>query len=376
MPISEAQVARMINRLPSGGRLGGRREVKELPNILWDDEEILDVVQGVYNNGIGILVSTQRRLLFVDKGVLGALKVEDFPLDKITSFQYSIGMVLGEITVYASGNKAVIRNVDKTQAKTFCESARARIAMRDAARSEGASGSARASAGGLVDELARLAKLFDDGLLTQDEFTAAKRNLIGFEFEDKSGGSTAQRESARQIESAGKATSNARSTPPPSPGIGAAEAASGVEKKCLKCGHKAHVQRDPAAACPSCGAIYQKEEMRVGSFVLLFLVVMAGLFGWWMYSSLKTEERVGAREGGFTSSSTTASVGDVERRCRAIGGSIAVVAIANLSKLKDVGLDLTRVMGEGCVREAAKHGSACVRHCESQFKAEAGTLMQ
>ena len=82
MPLSEKDVVQMISRLPLGGKFVGRREVKELPKILWDDEQVLDLVQGFYNNGTGILVATQKRLLFVDKGMLGGLKVEDFPLDK------------------------------------------------------------------------------------------------------------------------------------------------------------------------------------------------------------------------------------------------------------------------------------------------------
>lgn len=48
----------------------GRREIKELPNILAPAEIIDNIAQGTYNNGQGILVSTNRRLLFVDKGML------------------------------------------------------------------------------------------------------------------------------------------------------------------------------------------------------------------------------------------------------------------------------------------------------------------
>jgi len=94
MALSEKDVVQMTGRLPLGGKFVGR-EVKELPNILWDDEQVLDLVQGFYNNSTGILVATQKRLLFVDKALLGGVKVEDFPLDKISSLQYSTGMLLG-----------------------------------------------------------------------------------------------------------------------------------------------------------------------------------------------------------------------------------------------------------------------------------------
>ena len=55
------------------------------------------------------------------------LKVEDFPYDKISSIQYSKGLLLGEISIYTSGNKAKIDNVDKAYCAQFCEQVRARI---------------------------------------------------------------------------------------------------------------------------------------------------------------------------------------------------------------------------------------------------------
>lgn len=183
MSLSEQDVVQMIGRLPLGGKFVGRREVKELPNILWDDEEVLDLVQGFYNNGTGILVATQKRLLFVDKGLLGGLKVEDFPLDKISSLQYSTGMLLGEITVFTSGNKAIIKNVDKVQTRTFSEGVRARIESRSASVKASAPPPAAtagsASNAGLIDELAKLGALKTQGLLSEDEFSAAKKRLLG-----------------------------------------------------------------------------------------------------------------------------------------------------------------------------------------------------
>src|SRR5690606_8887662 len=84
----------------------GRKEINELPQILAESETIDNIAQGTYNNGQGILVSTNRRLVFVDKGLLYGLKVEDFPLDKITTIQYETGLLLGEIKIHTSGNIA------------------------------------------------------------------------------------------------------------------------------------------------------------------------------------------------------------------------------------------------------------------------------
>jgi Bacterial PH domain len=114
-----------------------RREIEELPNILWGDETIERVVQGMYEGGSGLLVGTNKRLVFINKG-FSSLKVEDFPYDKITSIQYSTGMINGEIKVFASGNKTEIKNVPKRAARDFAEAVRARVsAIAEPATSSG-----------------------------------------------------------------------------------------------------------------------------------------------------------------------------------------------------------------------------------------------
>ena len=111
MPTLE-EIKSQISNIDGGSKFFGFKEIKELPNILWEDEVVECLVQGVYGNGMGILCSTNKRLVFVDKGMLYGLKVEDFPYAKITSIQYETGMLMGKITIFASGNKADIDHID------------------------------------------------------------------------------------------------------------------------------------------------------------------------------------------------------------------------------------------------------------------------
>lgn len=112
MPTLE-EIQKQIGSLDGASRLLAFKEIKELPKILWEDERVEQIIQGMYNNGNGVLVATNKRLVFVDKGLMFGLKVEDFPYDKITSIQYETGMLMGEITIFASGNKAEIKYLDK-----------------------------------------------------------------------------------------------------------------------------------------------------------------------------------------------------------------------------------------------------------------------
>lgn len=147
-----------------------RKEIKELPKILWEDEEIVNLVQGFYNNGTGLLIATNRRLIFVDKGMLWGVKVEDFPYDKISSIQYETGILMGEIDIFASGNRAEIKKITKAKVRPFAESVRARIS--------GASTPKKQTEEDKYSKLEKLAELKEKGILSEKEFEAEKKKLL------------------------------------------------------------------------------------------------------------------------------------------------------------------------------------------------------
>jgi hypothetical protein len=161
-----------------------KREFKELPNILWEDEIIERVISGTYQSGTGLLLATNKRLIFIDKGLV-KLRVEDFPFDKISSIQYATGIVLGKITVFTSGNRAEISNLTKSETRPFAEYARARITGKtDHASapqnitSEKPEHPTAPAAEDRIKQLERLAYLKHKGMLTEEEFTQEKRRLL------------------------------------------------------------------------------------------------------------------------------------------------------------------------------------------------------
>lgn len=54
-----------------------RKEIKALPTILWQDEVVKKACSGTYKLDIGLLVATNKRVIFISK-TLFSLKVEDF----------------------------------------------------------------------------------------------------------------------------------------------------------------------------------------------------------------------------------------------------------------------------------------------------------
>lgn len=171
------EVKSQLQRLDGASRFLGRKEIRELPKILWEAESVLGAIQGVYKNRIGMLVATDRRLLFVDKGLM-SLRIEDFPYDKITSIQYQTGWLMGEITIFASGNRAEIKQTPKDQTRVFAETVRNRISGGQASV-ESQSQSVPPVNPDFLERLERLGKLREQGVLSEEEFQTQKQGILG-----------------------------------------------------------------------------------------------------------------------------------------------------------------------------------------------------
>lgn len=150
----------------------GRKEINELPQILAEDEKIDHIIQGTYNNGNGILVSTNRRLVFIDKGMIYGLKVEDFPLEKISSIQYETGLILGKVKIHTSGNIASIDNVEKASSRIFAEFVRNKLSQSKEPIAQ------NSQEPNILEQIEKLGKLKDSGILTEAEFSEQKAKLL------------------------------------------------------------------------------------------------------------------------------------------------------------------------------------------------------
>lgn len=151
--------------------MGTKRELRRLEPELWDGETVTAITSGSYGGGVGLLVLTDRRLLFVAHGVL-ASKNEDYPLDRITSVTFTGGLLLGSIDIHAAGAKASITNVAKAEGKDFVATVRGHLT------SGGPGPVATPGAKSVAEQLQDLKGLLDAGVLTQEQYDAKAGPLI------------------------------------------------------------------------------------------------------------------------------------------------------------------------------------------------------
>lgn len=175
-------------------QIGAKREIRKLVEHLWEGEQVQHMVSGTYGPGNGLLVLTDRRLLFIVDGITRKAS-ESFPLANVSSVQWKSAMITGTLTVFAMGNKAEIKNVGKAGGKLIAETIQNRQAWaphpRQAASSpapapaESATAppgrpgmSPAASQEDVFEALAKLGKLRDAGIVTPEEFEAKKKELL------------------------------------------------------------------------------------------------------------------------------------------------------------------------------------------------------
>lgn len=154
----------------------GAREIERLAEHLWKGETVERMTTGVYGDGtrMGLIVLTGRRLLFIQDGVVYK-KSQDFPLDEVTSVQWSSGLLLGAIRIVASGNITEITNVNKDDGKEIVDIVRALIGAPQATLN------LTAAVAGQPDPIAQirqLGELREAGVLSQEEFEAKKAELL------------------------------------------------------------------------------------------------------------------------------------------------------------------------------------------------------
>ena len=166
------EIRSQIKALDGAKKFRGHKEIRELPKALGENEVVKDVVEGQHG-GVGLLVATNLRLIFVRNGFFSGREVATFPYDEISSIHCSCGLVVGTVTIFTSSGKTEIAAINRFQAKPFAEAPKSRIS-----RAREASG-VPAHATDLTTELQKLTELRERGALSDEEFKAAKATALG-----------------------------------------------------------------------------------------------------------------------------------------------------------------------------------------------------
>ena len=172
------------------------KEIEKISDRLDDDEEVLEVAkQGRINPGATSLTTpntifaTDRRLIIRNPTMLGARQnVEYFDYDKITNIKLEKGVFsstivlsypgmdkLAVLLTWGSEDDGEITGLQKDKADNILQIVRNAIVE---AKKESQKPVQVVQQTSTADELAKLAKLHEDGILSDKEFDKMKKDLI------------------------------------------------------------------------------------------------------------------------------------------------------------------------------------------------------
>ena len=183
------QVWSQIKSLPHKYIFYTRKEIRYLPKVLNDNEQILALTSGLMSNRTWLAVCTSRRVLFIDRGMFFGLRQLQMNLDRIQAIDSSFGLLFGTIRVWDGAASMTISMVLKSTVAPFVKTVQdamdryKRLMVSDLA-SAATNAHATATATGslaqnqLINELERLAKLKAEGHLTEQEYAAAKAKML------------------------------------------------------------------------------------------------------------------------------------------------------------------------------------------------------
>ncbi|QAR70129.1 hypothetical protein EQI52_09075 [Leuconostoc mesenteroides] len=155
---------------------GTKKEVNSLPDLLNADETVLYATSGFVDKGTVLVVVTNQRLVFINKGLIYGTDFKEIPFKHINAVSYSKGMVLAKISVTNGANVTVIDNVNKSTAPVFVQKLKYAISQKEEEQTHVVENS---SNDGSVNNLRNLKQLLDDEVITQEDFDAKKKQILG-----------------------------------------------------------------------------------------------------------------------------------------------------------------------------------------------------
>ena len=155
------------------------------------NEEVLAAVQGGYETSIlgsdtvrtGVLIATQNRIVFYAKK-LGGYDLESFSYRNVSSFEQGKNMMGHNVTFFASGNKAHMKWIsDLSAMQEFVSTVKGHMGANAVAEQppppprapEPTGSDDRAS---VIEAIKQLGELHASGILSDDEFSAKKSELL------------------------------------------------------------------------------------------------------------------------------------------------------------------------------------------------------
>ena len=150
-----------------------KKELHHLPEVLSDNEQVLAFTSGLMDNNTWLITLTNKRIIFLDKGMIYGLTQVSIDLDKINSVSGQTGLIFGKIMITDGATHRIIENVWKKTVTAFTNKVQKAIEA-----NKNQSNQAPSSSNNTFEQLEKLAAMKEKGILSAEEFDLAKKKIL------------------------------------------------------------------------------------------------------------------------------------------------------------------------------------------------------
>ncbi|WP_213279688.1 PH domain-containing protein [Chryseobacterium indologenes] len=159
-------------------------EIKELPYLISEEEQIIAITDAQFVNTLdaGVLVATPKRMISVSKGMFGAAKINDYLNETIKSVSFVTHSRSPIIKLHLDERVVEFEcYMDKEDAEKFYDTIKAiynNPNEQPPKQIDTAGKSISVSSEEIFNQLEKLGKLRENGILTDSEFAEQKKKLL------------------------------------------------------------------------------------------------------------------------------------------------------------------------------------------------------
>jgi len=153
-----------------------KKELNYLPEVLMEQEQVLGFTSGLMDANTWLITLTDKRIIFLDKGMIYGLKQSIVDLDKVNAVSGSTGLLLGTIIITDGANDRLIKNVWKKTVKNFTNKVQEALEARKSPQQ--AVQQTQDKEVDPYEQLEKIAGLKEKGIITEEEFETQKKKIL------------------------------------------------------------------------------------------------------------------------------------------------------------------------------------------------------
>lgn len=152
------------------------REILKLPELIQQDETIKFATSGFYdtNTSSVLIVVTNKRILLENKKLLFGSQNTEIPLEMVNDISYNSGMLMAKVSITSGTKDHKISQVSKKTVTQLVDTIRHETELAKHPKEQ-----QRSQSPSDIEQLKGLKDLLDSGILTQEEFEAKKKQILG-----------------------------------------------------------------------------------------------------------------------------------------------------------------------------------------------------